>query len=107
MLQTMSFRLVPYSTRSISRLEASFLAPCQFVKFGRRCTGHADMKGLRIGEQSGGRTIAERRTTVRLRCVKCKTRRSITQTEWEQLLGEAQKFLASERRQRKGVAAQT
>ena len=98
MLREISFSLVPDPSGLFSRLEASFRIWCPFLIHGRRCLGYVEVKGLRIGERSGGRTTAEQRTRVRFRCTSCHTRISITQAEWDQLLGEARRFLASERR---------
>ena len=98
MLRETSFRLVPDSSGSFSRLEASFKIRCPFFIFGRKCLGYVEAKGLRIGERSDGHTIAEQRTRVRFRCLRCRGRISIIQAEWDQLLGEARRFLASERR---------
>ena len=103
MLQAVSVYLV---SGSPSLLKASFLVQCPFFKFGRRCTGHAEVRGLRIGEQSGACSIRIERQIVRPRCTLCHMRISITKEEREQLLVEARKFLASEIWKREAGVAQ-
>ena len=102
MLRAISFRLVPGFP---PLLKADFWVPCPSLVLGRyRCQGRAEVLGLHIGEQSGPRSIRIEKPTVRPRCVECLRRIRITQTEWDQLLGEAKNFFASERLQRASVA---
>ena len=93
MLQSIMVYLVPGSP---SFVKASFLVPCPFFMGWHKCKGHAKVQGLRIGEQSGTRSMRIERQTVRPRCTLCHMRISITKEEREQLLVEARKFLASE-----------
>jgi len=106
MLRGISFRLVPGSSGSFSRLESSFKIRCPLFIFGKKCPGYAEVNGLRIAEESGPRTMRIEQRTVRPRCMTCRSRINITETERAQLLGEAQKFFASKRLQDESVAAQ-
>jgi hypothetical protein len=105
-LREISFRLVPSSSGSFSRLKASFKIRCPLFIFGKKCSGYAEVNGLRIAEESGPRTMRVEQRTFRPRCTTCHMRMNITLPERAHLLSEARKFLNPKLRRREGIASQ-